>query len=401
MAQLTTRKRGKTWEYRFEMASVNGKRKQKSKGGFRTKADALKAGTEALNEYNSIGIVRVNSEMSVADFFTDWQKTVDLKETSLALNDLIIRKHIIPELGKYKMGAVTHSTLQRFINKKSEIYSYNYMQNMRRVLNSAFKYAYEKLEIIKRNPSVNLSIPRTAAKKVCEVRAYTIDECLQFMEMAKSYRPAYIVLYIAFFTGMRTGEIMGLQWEDIDYEQSVIHIRHNAVYVSSTEGNYNVLTVPKTESSCGDVPIGDNLKRFLKEVEIEQKENMLRYGQYYYRNYTDDNGTLYATNERKDGEHNLVIRQENGKFVNRSCLYRNLRERLPKGFRIHNFRHTQATILLQEGVPIKEVQSRLRHASVRTTLDIYAEATQKTHEMSIDVMEKAWTNGGQTEKKAK
>ena len=72
MAQVNTRKRGKTWEYRFEAASVNGKRSQISKGGFRTKAEALEAGAAALAEYNRSGLTFNPTEISVADYLDLW-----------------------------------------------------------------------------------------------------------------------------------------------------------------------------------------------------------------------------------------------------------------------------------------------------------------------------------------
>lgn len=72
MGQLRTRKRGSTWQYSFEAAPVNGKRKSISKGGFRTKAEALTAGTAAMNEYNSSGQSFTPSELSVSDYLDYW-----------------------------------------------------------------------------------------------------------------------------------------------------------------------------------------------------------------------------------------------------------------------------------------------------------------------------------------
>ena len=75
MAELITRKRGAKWEYRFQIASVGGKRQYKSKSGFRTKAEALEAGTKALNEYNLSGFAFTPSEISFADYLDLWLDT--------------------------------------------------------------------------------------------------------------------------------------------------------------------------------------------------------------------------------------------------------------------------------------------------------------------------------------
>ena len=72
MGQLRTRKRGSTWQYSFEAAKIDGKRKSISKGGFRTKADALAAGTKAMNEYNESGQAFTPSEISIADYLDYW-----------------------------------------------------------------------------------------------------------------------------------------------------------------------------------------------------------------------------------------------------------------------------------------------------------------------------------------
>ena len=83
MAQLSTRKRGKTWKWRFEKAPINGQRQQASKGGYKTKADAVREGTKALNEYNNTGRAFNSNEISVADYLDYWlenaiKKTLDM-----------------------------------------------------------------------------------------------------------------------------------------------------------------------------------------------------------------------------------------------------------------------------------------------------------------------------------
>lgn len=114
MAEVNTRKRGSKWEYRFETAKINGKRQQKSKGGFKTKKEALEAGTKALNEYNNTGLVFDPSDMSLADYMDLWFE--EYGRLNYKYNTLInyrgqIEHHIKPQLGAYKLSTLTPATI--------------------------------------------------------------------------------------------------------------------------------------------------------------------------------------------------------------------------------------------------------------------------------------------------
>ena len=101
VGHIYTRKRNKTWEYSFELAKVDQKRKKVSKGGFKTKADALVAGTKAMADYNEAGISFVPSELSFNDFLDLWIDTycsLNMKEVTLINYKKKIRLHIKPAL---------------------------------------------------------------------------------------------------------------------------------------------------------------------------------------------------------------------------------------------------------------------------------------------------------------
>ncbi len=114
MAEVNTRKRGTKWEYYFEAAKINGKRNKISKSGFRTKKVALEAGTKALAEYNYAGMHFIPSEISFHDYLDYWMKEyciINLKDTTVANYKKKIKLHIKPELGKYKLKALTPAVL--------------------------------------------------------------------------------------------------------------------------------------------------------------------------------------------------------------------------------------------------------------------------------------------------
>ena len=153
MADINTRKRGDKWEYYFETAKMDGKRKHFSKGGFSTKKEALKAGSEAYNEYNNLGQKFVPSEISVADYMNYWLDTyckTNLKETTTINYRKRIKYHIMPAIGRYKLKDISPAVLQEFIN---DMYKRNYSRNtlvtIKGILSNSFNYAVQPLEYIK------------------------------------------------------------------------------------------------------------------------------------------------------------------------------------------------------------------------------------------------------------
>ena len=125
MAAVTARKRNgsNTWEYRIELAQVDGKRKQKSKGGFRTKTEAIKAGNEALHLYENGGNpVIEKAEMSVSDLFDLWLDKYgkdSLKDSTIQGYEKKLRLYIKPAIGQYRVKAINRILIQDFITKIS------------------------------------------------------------------------------------------------------------------------------------------------------------------------------------------------------------------------------------------------------------------------------------------
>ena len=119
MSEINVRKRGQKWQYQFEAAKIEGKRKQITKSGFNTKKEALEAGVKALAEYNNSGLHFEPSEISVSDYFDYWYKNyvvLELKINTQKSYKNYIENHIKPNLGIYKLKSLTPTILQEFIN---------------------------------------------------------------------------------------------------------------------------------------------------------------------------------------------------------------------------------------------------------------------------------------------
>ena len=121
MGELRTRKRGKNWEWSFEGARIGGKRQPISKGGYRTKAEAITAGTQAKAEYENAGRIFKPSEISVADFLDYWYENYVMRNLSYNTQRDYKNKidlHIKPHLGKYRLISLESDIVQKWIDQK-------------------------------------------------------------------------------------------------------------------------------------------------------------------------------------------------------------------------------------------------------------------------------------------
>ncbi len=115
---VNARKRGKYWEYYFEIAKIGGKRRRITKGGFKTKKEALEFGAQAKAEYDNIGVTFTASDISVQDFMCEWfekKAKIEYKSATLRKYQSIIKHHISKDLGTFKLKTLTSLQLQEYI----------------------------------------------------------------------------------------------------------------------------------------------------------------------------------------------------------------------------------------------------------------------------------------------
>ncbi|MFX0547853.1 site-specific integrase [Hathewaya histolytica] len=173
----------------------------------------------------------------------------------------------------------------------------------------------------------------------------------------------YIPLQIAFNTGMRAVEVCGLTWDCIDLKNSTITIEKIIIYKNKEW----IFGTPKTKSSYRTILIGNTLVCILKYHKKHQIKNKLKYGKHYtLSNFvcTKENGELITTNSLKYLSH--VVNYE-----------------LQTPFNFHSLRYTHATILLESGANIKDIQKRLGHSKLATTMDTYSHVTKSLSEDSV------------------
>lgn len=224
----SVRKRGNTWSYYFDLGKVDGKRKRKEKGGFRTKKDAEQALAKALTEYNNAGQCFEPSEISVSDYLDLWFDQyckMNLKYNTQLAYLQTIENHLKPAFGTYKLKALNSSAIQEFANSlKLKGYAKSHLKNIITTLSGALNYAIEPLRFILLNPCDKIKYPKYTGKKK-EVRYIINTE--SFNKIIKRFpesSPFHIPLLIGYYTGLRIGECFGLTWDDIDFENKVISV---------------------------------------------------------------------------------------------------------------------------------------------------------------------------------
>lgn len=368
------RKRGSTWYYSFELGIIDGKRKRKEKGGFRTKAECEKALRVALNEFEQTGSIFTASELTFNEYLNLWYNDYVLINCKYGTADYykrIINCHLKPYFKEIKLKQLNPSILQKFLNYKMiNGYSKNSVSNFYGVLSGSLKYAVYPCNYIKENPMAYVNMPKydEKIKEASDLKIISYDNFNKILERFPFGSSFYIPLQIAFHTGMRGGEITALKWENVDLENKIIYVNHTLI--SKGKGIFELGT-PKTKSSYRKIDIGNTLVSILKRHKLYQKENKLKYGSYYTNSdfvCTKENGELVTTDSLK--------------YLSRVVNYE-----LKIPFNFHSLRHTHATMLIENGANIKTVQKRLGHSKLSTTMDTYAHVTDKMNTEAVNILE--------------
>lgn len=411
------RKRGSTWSYYFDLGQVDGRRKKKEKGGFRTKKEAEAALAAALTEYNNAGIVFEPSEVTVSDYLDQWYELYckpNLKYNTQIGYLRIIENHLKPKFGSYKLKAINPTILQEYANSlKLNGYSKSHLVGILTVFQAALDYAIEPLHYISQNPMKAVKFPKVE-RKPRERIILTLDEWNAIIDRFRNTR-YYIPLMIGFYTGLRISETFALTWDDIDFENRTLSVNKQIVKrnfgadvrkVVEQKGKREqrsswYFTTPKTPSSVRTVPFGETLYNALKQEKSAQMRNEMKYGEYYtihvLKKEADEKGNdmwrvvpIQKCVESQLQRTKLICITENGQYTSTDSFKfcsRTIHREMQLAFDYHSLRHTHATMLIEAGANVKNVQTRLGHTTIRTTLQTYVHDTEKMGEQSVQLFE--------------
>lgn len=385
------RKRGNAWYYYFELGTVGGKRKRHERRavGATTKGEAQTILRKAISDYEDSGTLFEPSKTSVADYMEFWLE--EYVELNLAYNTwdnykMVIETHINPAIGNMQLSSIAPETLQKFINDKHrDGFARRTLTIFHSVLNNAFRQAVYPYKLIRENPMQYVKLPREERKKKTksDLKIITLDQVQEILDFIGKVNTFYIPFQIGFHTGLRRGEVSGLEWDRIDLNRGTLEVDQA---ITRNDGEW-VVGPPKNNSSYRTIQIGTTLISILKDHKLQQKKNRLRYGEHYRKN-----ALKYKPSKHEEfiKEGNFVCTKENGEFVSPNSIKwscSNIQGKLGIGFGFHSLRHTHATLLLERGAPIKDVQHRLGHARASITIDTYLHLTEKMQNQTIDIFE--------------
>ena len=433
MVDIIIRKRHKNngevvYEYRFEIASVDGKRQWQSKSGFKSVTEARKAGRAALQLYENVGRTIEKDKMSYSDFLDYWIEndcSVDLKTTTLVGYKKRVDNYIKPRLGSYRLKSLTREILQAFLVEMYDLgYSYNTMTVIKGLLTKSLNYAEDHHYIVY-TPAVRLKIPKNRIPKVPTRSAphhFIPQETMQkIFERFPEGHTQYIPLKLGYECGLRIGEAFALCWEDIDFEEKVLCVNRQIQWMQDTGRSKTDKSEHNGSAECGNgywyfsppkynsyrkIELSDALIELLKREKKRQEKCKENYS-VYYTNYDVDNaltfdGTApqYAVgvnriNTKGDGFaiHPICVR-ENGTLISPRTM-QNTTQRIKKEicseFDFHSLRHTHASMLAEIGTNPKYIQARLGHADIKMTLDVYEHITDGMRSMGRTAINSIYT----------
>ena len=310
-------------------------------------------------------------KITVKEFFTRWLEdhvAATVRTSTYESYKWTTDTFITPYLGPLELKTVTPLHIQdmfgrlRRKHKKLSKTTLHYVYSiLRAALNRAVKW-----RLILVNPALAIDPPK---KEKYRSRAYTAEQLATLLDAAKD-TPLYLPVLLASSCGLRRGECCGLRWDDVDFENRTLRVRNSLSY--SGAGKAELQSV-KTQQSERAVRLPDKMLELLLSTSAQQAADKLKAGPLYNKlNYVwaFDDGSRH---DPSNLTHNFL------KLI-RSCD-------LPE-IRFHDLRHTHATMLLREHVPVKTISERLGHSSTTITQDLYSHVLPEMQQEAADAMDR-------------
>lgn len=355
---ISLRKRGETWQWRFTYYDKDGKRREKSKSGYRTKTEARIAGNQVWNEYHA-GINIEKGDMLFADYYKEWIETYKIGAFSLDTdrfyNDAV--KIVEQYFDNIKLKEISRESYQRFLNDYSIGRAKETVRKAHTKIGAPLRDAFHNGHIplnpayrptIRGNEGVKESdkfLHESEAKEV----VHSLLEGLQF-----NYVSRYMLI-LQFATGMRISEVMAITIKDLDF-------LHNRITINKTwDYKFNLGFQPTKNRENRNITVDKDTMAIIKEF----------YDHQLSRKIIDSKGRLFAHKGEIPSVHAV------NKTLKRACKRANVRE-----VTSHTLRHTHASLLLLKGVNVAYISKRLGHKNISITSDTYSHVLDELETVS-------------------
>ena len=323
------------WFAKFYYTNWQGIKKQKWKRGFATKKEALGFERDFLEKQSA------NPDMTFQNLYEIYMEDMAarLKQSTLLTKKAVLQTHILPFFGSKPINEIKASDVRRWQAKlmsSPNNYSQTYLKKINTELNSIINYA-KRFYDLNTNPCGKAGTIGKA--KAEEMDYWTYDEYIAFREGVKDKPLSYICFEVLYWTGMREGELLALSLADIDFDNKTISINRTYLRIEGKD----VFTSPKTRKSKRKIPIPDFLCQELSD--------------YIQSRYMLDADERLFPVTKSYLSHEMI----------RGCKNTGV-----KKIRIHDIRHSHASLLINQGCDALMLADRLGHEKVSTTLNTYS-----------------------------
>ena len=326
------KKTGK-WLIQYRYTDWQGKRRKSTKRGFATKREA----EEWLR--NFLITQKADFDMKFEDFWKMYCADMEtrLREHTMRTKKYIVELKILPYFGNKRVNDITAADIRQWQNELIKMgYSPTYLKTINNQLSAIFNYAVRYYDL-KSNPCAKAG--SMGKSKAEEMDFWTGEEFRKFIDSVMNKRLSYMAFMTLYWTGMRMGELLALNPKDVDLEKRTISITKSYQRL----GKKDVITPPKTPKSKRVITIPEFLAADIKDYmdslyELQENDRLFPITKYYL-------------------EHEMQ---------------RGIKESGVKRIRVHDLRHSHASMLIELGFSPLEIANRLGHEKVKTTLNTYA-----------------------------
>lgn len=326
---------------------LDGKRISKSFHSQKEGSDWLKKMRGLVDD----GLTYNNTRLTINEFMDNWITTIKTirRKSTWTHYESLTRRYIKPALGTIKLLSLRSEQVQFFYNDLQErgvsIYT---IDKIHAAFHAALEYTL-RLGMINRNPAHYVKPPKITPK---EMSILTDSQASAFLVTLQGHRWEAL-FHLAIVTGARQMELLGLKWTDVDWVRKVLKIERQ---LERADGNGVRFSPPKTKNGRRSINLG---KRSMEILRIHhEKQQQLR----------KEAGDIWS-------EHGLIFTTNNGTPIHPRNLLRDFRILLKDAdlpqIRFHDLRHTAASLMLNNGIPVIVVSRRLGHAKASITLDVY------------------------------
>jgi len=308
-----------------------------------------------------------------SDFLVDWLKVAKstIKLTTYASYACLMESAILPHFNntRVKLRTLTAKHIQDFYTCQLERVSPNTVIHFHAIIHRALKYAV-KMEMINSNPADRVERPK---KEQFVGQFYDANEMNQLFRVLEG-SVLQVPIMLGAFYGLRRSEILGLKWSAIDFEDNTISICHTVAQIK-LDGKKMIVEsdTPKTKSSRRTLPLVPAMRSLLIRQREQQEHYQRICGKAYSKDY-QDYVCLNQLGERLKPDYLTAA-------FKKILISNNLRV-----IRLHDLRHSCASLLLANGVPMKQIQEWLGHSQFSTTADIYAHLDYKSKHNSATAL---------------